>query len=258
MVQVKSLSCRKNDYVRTKRGYIYLIEDHFYGVSGLKVVLRIGGSVIASPPNPHLMNKYVEIIRRLLGEKHQVVVVVGGGKPARDFIQLAKKMGLEEREQDEVAISASRIMAQLVAMKLGGYGWKDIPRSLSDAVAALRERGIVVMGGLKPGMTTDAVAALVALEIDADLIIKATNQDGVYTKDPEKYADAEKIDEITFEDLSKLLEKDKHVAGIHQIIDPEAVRILKKKRIRMFVVNGFNPQNVIAALKGERIGTVIE
>ncbi|RJS84919.1 UMP kinase [Candidatus Bathyarchaeota archaeon] len=229
-----------------------------YGVSSLKVVLRIGGSVIASPPNPRLMNEYVEIIRRLLNEKNQVVVVVGGGKPAREFIQLAREMGLEEREQDEVAISASRIIAQLMAMKLGGYGWKDIPKSLSDAVAALRGRGIAVMGGLNPGMTTDAVAALIASEIDADLIIKATNQDGVYTKDPERYADAEKIDEITFEGLSNLLERDKHVAGIHQIIDPEAVRILKRMRVRMLVVNGFNPQNVIAALRGEKIGTIIK
>jgi len=229
-----------------------------YGVSSLKVVLRIGGSVIASPPNPKLMNEYVEIIRRLLNEKNQVVVVVGGGKPAREFIQLAREMGLEEREQDEVAISASRIIAQLMAMKLGGYGWKDIPKSLSDAVAALRGRGIAVMGGLNPGMTTDAVAALIASEIDADLIIKATNQDGVYTKDPERYADAEKIDEITFEGLSNLLERDKHVAGIHQIIDPEAVRILKRMRVRMLVVNGFNPQNVIAALRGEKIGTIIK
>ena len=229
-----------------------------YGVSSLKVVLRIGGSVIASPPNPRLMNEYVEIIRRLLNEKHQVVVVVGGGKPAREFIQLAREMGLEEREQDEVAISASRIIAQLMAMKLGGYGWKDIPKSLSDAVAALRGRDIAVMGGLNPGMTTDAVAALIASEIGADLIIKATNQDGVYTKDPERYADAEKIDEITFEGLSNLLERDKHVAGIHQIIDPEAVRILKRMRVRMLVVNGFNPQNVIAALRGEKIGTIIK
>ena len=229
-----------------------------YGVSSLKVVLRIGGSVIASPPNPKLMNEYVEIIRRLLNEKNQVVVVVGGGKPAREFIQLAREMGLEEREQDEVAISASRIIAQLMAMKLGGYGWKDIPKSLSDAVAAFRGRGIAVMGGLNPGMTTDAVAALIASKIGADLIIKATNQDGVYTKNPERYADAEKIDEITFEGLSNLLERDKHVAGIHQIIDPEAVRILKRIRVRMLVVNGFNPQNVIAALKGEKIGTIIK
>jgi len=114
-----------------------------------------------------------------------------------------------------------------------------------------------VMGGLKPGMTTDAVAALAASEIDADLIVKATDQDGVYTKDPDKYADAEKIDEMSFEDLRRLLERDRHIAGIHHIIDPEAARILREKRIRTLIVNGFNPENVVAALKGERVGTII-
>ncbi len=223
----------------------------------MRIVLRIGGSVIASPPNPHLIDKYVEIIRRLSDEGHKIVVVVGGGRPAREFIQIAKDLGLNEPEQDEVAISISRIFAQLISMRLGGHGWKDIPTSLLDAKETLQERGIVVMGGLKPGMTTDAVAALVASEIDADLIVKATDQDGVYTKDPDKYADAEKIDEMSFEDLRRLLERDRHIAGIHQIIDPEAARILREKRIRTLVVNGFNPENVVAALKGERVGTLI-
>jgi len=220
-------------------------------------VLRIGGSVIASPPNPRLINKYVEIIRRLSDERHKIIIVVGGGRPAREFIQIARDLGLDEPEQDEVAISISRIFAQLISMRLGGHEWKDIPTSLVDAKEALQKRGIVVMGGLKPGMTTDAVAALVASEINADLIVKATNQDGIYTKDPEKYADAEKIDEMSFEDLTRLLERDKHVAGIHQIVDPEAARILREKRIRTIVVNGFNPENVIAALRGEKVGTII-
>jgi len=223
----------------------------------LRIVLRIGGSVIASPPNPRLINRYVEIIRRLSDERHKIIIVVGGGRPAREFIQIARDLGLDEPEQDEVAISISRIFAQLISMRLGGHEWKDIPTSLVDAKEALQKRGIVVMGGLKPGMTTDAVAALVASEINADLIVKATNQDGIYTKDPEKYADAEKIDEMNFEDLTRLLERDKHVAGIHQIVDPEAARILREKRIRTIVVNGFNPENVIAALRGEKVGTII-
>jgi len=223
----------------------------------LKIVLRIGGSVVASPPNPQLINRYVEIIRRLSDERHEIVIVVGGGKPAREFIQIAKDLGLDEPEQDEVAISISRIFAQLISMRLGGHGWKDVPTSLMDAKEILQKRGIVVMGGLKPGMTTDAVAALVASEINADLIVKATDQDGIYTKDPERYPSAEKIDEMSFEDLHRLLERDKHVAGIHQIIDPEAARILREKRIRTLVVNGFNPENVIAALKGKKVGTLI-
>jgi len=220
-------------------------------------VLRIGGSVVASPPNSELINRYVEIIRRLLNDKHQIVIVVGGGRPAREFIQIAKDLGLDEPEQDEVAISVSRIFAQLISMRLGGHDWKDIPTSIVEAIEILQKRGAVVMGGLRPGMTTDAVAALVASEINADLIVKATNQDGIYTKDPEKYVDAEKIDEISFEDLTRLLERDRHAAGIHQIIDPEAARILREKRVKIIVVNGFYPDNVIAALRGEKVGTLV-
>jgi len=223
----------------------------------LRIALRIGGSVIASPPNPRLINKYVEIIRQLSDENHQIVTVVGGGRPAREFIQVAKDLGLEEPEQDEIAISVSRIFAQLISMRLGGHDWKKIPTSIVEAIEILQKRGIAVMGGLRPGMTTDAVAALVASEINADLIVKATNQEGIYTKDPEKYADAEKIDEMSFEDLSRLLEKERHVAGIHQIVDPEAARILREKSIKTIVVNGFNPENVTAALKGEKVGTLI-
>jgi len=74
----------------------------------LKIVLRIGGSIIASPPNPKLINRYVEIIQQLVEERHQIVVVVGGGRPAREFIQMAKDLGLEESEQDEVAKGLDR------------------------------------------------------------------------------------------------------------------------------------------------------
>ncbi|MEM2112235.1 MAG: UMP kinase [Candidatus Bathyarchaeia archaeon] len=224
----------------------------------MKIVIRIGGSVIASPPNPVLIQKHCEIIQNLRAQSHKLVVVVGGGSPARDFIKIAKDLGLTEQEQDEVAISVSKLFAQLLALKLGGLEWKSIPSSIEEAINILRKRGIVVMGGLKPGMTTDTVASLIASQIHSDLIIKATNQDGIYTKDPEKYLDAEKLDELSLDDLSNILEEKKHEAGIHQIIDPEAVRILKEKRIKTIVINGFKPENIIAAVKGEKIGTKIQ
>ena len=62
---------------------------------------------------------------------------------------------------------------------------------------------------------------------------------------------------LGFGDLSKLFEADRHRAGIHQVVDPEAVRILQKRRIRTVVVNGFNPENVLIAVKGGKIGTII-
>jgi len=224
----------------------------------MRVVVRIGGSVVASPPNPQIIKKYAEAVNRLRAQGHELVIVVGGGTPARQYIQLARELGLAEQEQDEVAITVSRLFAQLLAMKLGGLKWKNVPTSPEDAGTLLSERGIVVMGGLKPGMTTDTVAAMVASEVGAGLIVKATDQDGVYTKDPRKHADAQKIDALTFDELSQLMEQDRHKAGIHQIIDPEAVRLLKAKRIKTVVVNGADPENMIAALGGKKVGTTIQ
>jgi len=222
-----------------------------------KIIIRVGGSVIASPPNPKLLEKYVELIKDLRKQGHQIAVVVGGGKPAREFINLARELGLSEREQDELAISVSRIFAQALAMKIGGYEWRRIPTTTKEAAEILDERGIVVMGGVKPGMTTDAVAALLASEAKADLIVKATDQSGVYTKDPRRHLDAKKLDEISFDELEKLLAENRHHAGIHQIIDPEAVRILKEKHITTIVVNGFKPENILLAIGGAKIGTII-
>jgi uridylate kinase len=224
----------------------------------MRAVIRIGGSVIGSPPNPKIIQEYAKIIQNLRMKGHKLAVVVGGGAPARQFIQLAKDAGLPEHEQDEIAISVSRVFAQLLVMKIGGLDWKDIPTSIDAAAKILRKRGTVVMGGLKPGMTTDTVAALLASEIAAEFIVKATDQDGIYTKDPRKYPDAQKINELSFDELGRLLEQDKHKAGIHQIIDPEAARILKTKRIKTIVINGLTPENLIVAMNGEKIGTLIK
>ena len=224
----------------------------------MRVVIRIGGSVIASPPDPELMRRYAEVIQSLRAQGNELAVIVGGGSPAREFIRLAKSVGLTEPEQDEAAISVSRVFAQLLSMRLGGLDWKRVPTSIVEAEKILRERGIVVMGGLRPGMTTDTVAALIASEINADLIVKATDQDGVYAKDPRMYPDAEKLDHLTFDELGLLLEKGEHEVGIHQIVDPEAVRILKEKHIRTVIVNGFKPENLTAAIKGEKVGTSIK
>lgn len=223
----------------------------------MRVTVRIGGSVVASPLNPRLIDGYASTIRVLRQAGHELAVVVGGGSISREFIKAAREVGLNEEAQDEVAISISRVIAQMLAIRIGGLEWKRIPTTLEEAVEILRERGVVVMGGLKPGMTTDTVAALLASKIKADMIVKATDQEGIYTKDPKKHPDAEKLDKLTFDELIEHLESKRHRAGIHQIIDPEAVKILRKSRIKTVVVNGFDPENIIRALEGEKIGTVI-
>jgi len=224
----------------------------------MRLVLRIGGSVVASPMNPILINDYGNLLVDVKRKGHEIAVVVGGGVIARELISVAKDLGLQEEAQDEIAIAASRILAQLFLLKLRDSSCRTISLTIEDAVKCLREGKIAVMGGLRPGMTTDAVAALIAEEADAELLVKATNQDGIYNKDPEKYDDAVKFTHLSYEDLPKALEEDKHKAGIHQIVDPEAIKILKRLRIKTVVVNGFKPENILAAINGKEVGTLIE
>jgi len=223
----------------------------------MRIVLRIGGSVIASPINPDLISRYSDLLKDLSRQNHGLVVVVGGGKLAREFIAAARNIGLDEPAQDEIAISVSRIFAQLLLKKLGEAGCETMPLTINDAVKWLVKGKVVVMGGLKPGMTTDTVAALVADRVKADVLVKATDQNGVYDKDPKKHPNAVKLDHLSFEDLSRVFLEDKHKAGIHQIIDPEAVKILRRHKVRVVVVNGFKPTNVLRAIEGQDIGTVI-
>jgi uridylate kinase len=223
----------------------------------MRIVVRIGGSVVASPINTELMSKYADIIKTVKQQGHEVAVVLGGGALAREFIGIAKNLGLDMTAQDEVAISCSRLFAQLFLKKLGEEGCRKVALTLEDAAECLAEYKVAVMGGLKPGITTDAVAALVAERVNAQLMVKGTDQDGVYDKDPRKHPDAVKLDSLSIEDLAKVFEESVHKAGIHQIIDPEAIKVLKRKRLKLVVVNGFKPENILAAIKGENVGTVI-
>jgi uridylate kinase len=226
--------------------------------SAMRVVLRIGGSVVASPVNTELMSKYTDVVRKLKEQNHEVAVVVGGGSLAREFISIAKNLGLDMQAQDEIAISVSRLFAQLFLKKLGNLACAKVALTLDDAAECLSDGKIAVMGGLKPGITTDAVAALVAERVDGELLVKGTDQDGIYNKDPRKYPDAVKLNHLSFDDLQGVFSESRHKAGMHQIVDPEAVKVLKHKRIKLIVVDGFKPENILAAVQGEKVGTVVE
>ena len=223
----------------------------------MRIVVRIGGSVVASPINTELMGKYADVINAVKQQGNEVAVVVGGGALARQFIGIAKELNLDMTAQDEIAISCSRLFAQLFLKKLGNSACSKVATTLEDAEQGLSEGKIVVMGGLKPGITTDTVAALVAERVRAELLVKGTDQDGVYDKDPRKHPDAVKLDKLSIDDLSRVFEENIHKAGIHQIIDPEAIKVLKRKPLKLVVVNGFKPENLFAAINGENVGTII-
>jgi uridylate kinase len=222
-----------------------------------RLVVRIGGSVVASPVNTDLMGKYADLIRQIRLAGHEVAVILGGGTLAREFIGIARNLNLEHDAQDRIAISVSRLYAQLFMEKLGELGWGKVATSLDEAEQCFSQGKVVVMGGLKPGHTTDTVGALVAERLHADLLVKGTDQEGVYTKDPRKFSDAVKLDKMSFDDLSRVLEHGEHRVGIHQVIDPMAVEVLKRSHMKVIVFNGFKPENLLAAVDGKNVGTVI-
>jgi uridylate kinase len=220
----------------------------------MKAVLRIGGSVLGSPPSAKIVNAYADVIADLNFEGHSVAVVVGGGEISRDYIKSAAAMGLSTYQQDTVAIHASRLNARLVAMKLGGVS--SVPTSIDGMLQRLARNRVAVMGGLKPGITTDTVAAIVAAKWRADILVKASDQDGIYTEDPRVNKKAKKLDRLTYERMKQIL-GGSHRPGIHSIVDPVAVDQLVESRVKLVVLNGADAKGVIRAIHGEKIGTVV-
>ena len=217
-------------------------------------MLRIGGSVLGSPPSAKVVNSYADVISDLNYEGHSIAVVVGGGQVSREYIKSASDMGLSPYQQDTVAIHASRLNARLVAMKLGGVS--SVPTSIDGMLQRLARNRVAVMGGLKPGITTDTVAALVAQKWRADILVKASDQSGIYTEDPRTNKKAKKLDKITYEKMKQIL-GGSHRPGIHSIVDPVAVDHLVESRVKLVVLNGSDAKGVLKAIHGERIGTVV-
>ncbi len=220
----------------------------------MKAVLRIGGSVLGSPPSAKVVNAYADVITDINYEGHSIAVVVGGGQVSREYIKSASEMGLSPYQQDTVAIHASRLNARLVAMKLGGVS--SVPTSIDGMLQRLARNRVAVMGGLKPGITTDTVAALVAQKWRADVLVKASDQNGIYTEDPRVNKKAKKLDRITYEKMKQIL-GGSHRPGIHSIVDPVAVDYLVESRVKLVVLNGSDAKGVVKAIHGEKIGTVV-
>jgi len=219
----------------------------------LKIVLRLGGSILGSPPEAAVVRSYSEVISRVVKQKNDVIVVVGGGGIARQYINTAKGAGLAAEAQDWIAIQVSRVNAKLFGMVLGV---EEVATTARAAISNVKQHHVAVMGGLKPGITTDTVATLVAETWNADLIIKASDQKGIYTEDPRKSPKAKLLPTVSYEKLVEILGGE-HSPGIHSIVDPVAVRRIAKDKIRLVVVKGDEPENVIRVVRGERVGTTV-
>jgi len=216
------------------------------------IVLSVGGSVICQ--SQHRFAEYSQVLKTVSPD-HTVFVVVGGGATARDYIEKARTFGADEASCDSIGIGVTRLNARLLIAAMGHDAYPVPPETQEDAVVAALSGRIVAMGGTTPGHTTDAVAAILAECAHADLLINATATDGIYTKDPKKYPDAVKLDEISPEQLVGLIAAEKMGAGANLPLDMLAAKIIERSGIPTVVIDGSDPSNVLAALRGDEIGT---
>ena len=113
------------------------------------------------------------------------------------------------------------------------------------------------MGGTEPAHSTDAVSAILAEYINADQLINLTSVDGMYTKDPNKFDDAELVSEITATDLLEFLSGKDVKAGTYEFFDTTAAQMIKRSKLQTVITNGYEPENLIKAINGENVGTKV-
>ncbi|MCE7741152.1 MAG: UMP kinase [Candidatus Heimdallarchaeota archaeon] len=225
-----------------------------------KIVIKFGGSVLYKENmilNVERIQEIVETITQLHEDGYKVAVVVGGGKLARVIIQASDVLGHAATFKDILAVESTRIHALLIIASLHNKAYLLVPRSFEEVGKALSSGKIVVTGGLQPGQSTSAVAALVAEYWDADLLINLTNVDKVFDKDPNKYPDAKELDKVTPEELLEIISKQEEEPGKYALFDRVGCEIIKRSRLKVVFANGQDPSNIFKAIKGETVGTLV-
>ena len=222
----------------------------------MKIVIAIGGSILLKEYDCKKFQEYSAILKDLTKE-HEIFVVIGGGKPAREYISVVRDLGAGEAQCDDIGIEVTRINAKLMLAALGDVAYQRVPHNFQEALEFSATGKIVVMGGTEPAHSTDAVSAILAEYVQADKLINLTSVDGMYTKDPNKFDDAELVPEITATDLLEFLSGKDVKAGTYEFFDVTAVQMIKRSSLETVITNGFEPDNLIRAVNGEKIGTRI-
>ena len=187
-------------------------------------VFAVGGSIYTSK-----LEKTPEIAEAL--QKHSpVAVVVGAGKLKENINAIEASEG----DKDLVGIQATRLNAKTLGTQMKAH--PKIPETAEEIKEVAQTGQDLVMGGLNPGFSTDAVAAITAELLDAELYI-VTDIDGVYTEDPSN-PDAEKLEEVSVSELRGIVSGNSSDAGSYELIDKTALNVIERSNIKTKVVDG--------------------
>ena len=228
-----------------------------------RILLKLSGEVLAGKEghgiNFDTVSDVCKHVKKCSEMGVQIGLVVGGG----NFWRGRSSGNMDRTRADHIGMLATVMNALALADTLEQL---DVPVRVQTAIEMPRvaepyirnravrhlEKGRVVIFGCgtgNPFFSTDTAAALRAAEINADVIFKATNVDGVYDKDPNRFADAVKYDELTpTEVLAKGL----------KVMDSTAASLCRDNNIPILVFNLNDPENIIRAAAGEKIGTLVK
>ena len=228
-----------------------------------RVLLKLSGEALAGDKGTGLdfetINRICTGVKKAYDAGVEIAIVVGGG----NFWRGRSGGNMDRTRADHIGMLATTMNALAVSDCLEQMGC-DVrvqtaiamqqvaePYIRNRAVRHLKKGRIVVFGcGTgNPFFSTDTAAALRAAEIEADVLLKATMVDGVYDKDPKKYSDAVKYDELTF---SEILLK-----GL-AVMDSTAAAMCKDNNIPIIVFDLNNEENIYDVLMGEKVGTIVK
>ncbi len=228
-----------------------------------RILLKLSGEVLAGEQKVGLnfdtVNSICAAVKQVVDLGVQVAVVVGGG----NFFRGRTSGSMDHTRADHMGMLATVMNSLALADGLEQLG---VPVRVQTAITmqqiaepyirnrAVRhlEKGRVVIFGCgtgNPFFTTDTAAALRAAEIDADIMFKASNVDGIFDKDPHKYPDAKKYDTLSFTDI---------LAHDLRVMDGTAASLCRDNKLPILVFNLENPENIVKAVQGENIGTIVK
>ena len=233
-------------------------------VSYRRVLLKLGGEALAGPNgfgvDPDMANQVAFKLKKLKEHDVELAIVLGAGNIWRG--QTGLDEGMERATADHMGMLATVINALALADALERIG---VPtrvqtaiemRSVAEPYIRLRairhlEKGRVVILGAgtgNPYFTTDTAAALRAMEIDADLLVKATKVDGVYSADPVRDPSAQRYENLDYDSV---------IASKLGVMDANAIVLCRDQHMPIRVFNVFGEGNLLSIVKGEAIGTLV-
>lgn len=230
-----------------------------------RILLKLSGEALMGEQkyglDPITLNSYAEQIHEVALTGIEIGIVIGGGNIFRGISGMSK--GFDRVKGDTMGMLATVIngIALQSVIESAGTPCRVMTAvrmepfaefySKRNALEALRKKEVVIFtaGTGNPFFTTDTASSLRAVEIEADLMLKGTRVDGVYTSDPEKDTNAIKFDELTFDEA---IEKELH------IMDLTAFTLCKENNLPVIVFNMNKKGNLKKLISGEKIGTFVK